>query len=291
MVIEDRRLSWYSRLATIVRTTESRKWRACSPSLKFDVPLCLRIARAFGHASISRNLRDDRTRRRPLRHDHRQSARRVSRGSPRICYAVWLRPSTRNGVSVVCASEEQIPSAFCSAAAPSAIADMAAALNEFGLGLFKALCAEAPAANVVLSPLSLKTCLSMVAAGATEGSASQQEMAKVLGSIAPVVADKDSGTLCRGASPHRVRESCLDHSLAEKGWSTYVLCAAAVSELPTAEVCARQTPRIVAVCECCPRRGFDCSSEFHFCEGEVVDLHGLPGMKAPPRDSSPLSCR
>mmetsp|Transcript_58225 Transcript_58225/g.150442 ORF Transcript_58225/g.150442 Transcript_58225/m.150442 type:complete len:371 (-) Transcript_58225:145-1257(-) len=70
----------------------------------------------------------------------------------------------------------------------------ALAANAAGLGVFRLLSAAAGMqANVVLSPYSLKVCLSMVADGATKGSATEKEMAAFLGAEPLVALPDDAG--------------------------------------------------------------------------------------------------
>eukprot|EP00931_Biecheleriopsis_adriatica_P010324 TRINITY_DN111405_c0_g1_i1.p1 TRINITY_DN111405_c0_g1~~TRINITY_DN111405_c0_g1_i1.p1 ORF type:complete len:361 (-),score=83.09 TRINITY_DN111405_c0_g1_i1:274-1356(-) len=63
------------------------------------------------------------------------------------------------------------------------------ALTAFGLRLFGQLCKSHAGSNVVISPLSVKICLSMVAHGATKGSATEKEMLAILEDFAPVQVD------------------------------------------------------------------------------------------------------
>lgn len=85
------------------------------------------------------------------------------------------------------------------------------ALNNFGLELLKALCAENPGGNVVLSPISLKACLSMVASGATDGSASQREMDKILGGIEPINVDKAVESFNSAWVRSNIKDDYLQH--------------------------------------------------------------------------------
>jgi len=68
------------------------------------------------------------------------------------------------------------------------VSALAAALNPLGLGLFRSLSASNKG-NVVISPLSVKMCLSMVASGATKGSVTETEMTTVLGDFAAMQVD------------------------------------------------------------------------------------------------------
>ncbi|CAE8644964.1 unnamed protein product [Polarella glacialis] len=83
------------------------------------------------------------------------------------------------------ASSEAPPTASQAMATSPAATTQREKLNTFGLGLFQRLNAGGNAsADVVISPLSLSVCLSMVAAGATEGSPTEKEMSAVLGAAA-----------------------------------------------------------------------------------------------------------
>jgi len=66
---------------------------------------------------------------------------------------------------------------------------LATSLNPFGLGLFRCLSASSRDTNVVISPLSLKICLSMAACGATKGSATEKEMMALLRDISAIKVD------------------------------------------------------------------------------------------------------
>lgn len=56
----------------------------------------------------------------------------------------------------------------------------AGVVNAFGLALFRYL-SKTESENVLISPLSLSVCMSMVTTGATEGSKTEEELLKVLG--------------------------------------------------------------------------------------------------------------
>lgn len=60
-----------------------------------------------------------------------------------------------------------------------------ATLNSFALAVFRALYAAAPGENLVISPLSVRSILSLAASGALEGSATRNEMLAVLGGTGP----------------------------------------------------------------------------------------------------------
>eukprot|EP00928_Gymnodinium_smaydae_P015845 TRINITY_DN15894_c0_g1_i1.p1 TRINITY_DN15894_c0_g1~~TRINITY_DN15894_c0_g1_i1.p1 ORF type:complete len:357 (-),score=60.10 TRINITY_DN15894_c0_g1_i1:178-1248(-) len=62
---------------------------------------------------------------------------------------------------------------------------LAEAINEVGLRLFHNLSASKPEEDVVISPVSIKTCMSMVSEGATEASSNQKELLQVLGPTVP----------------------------------------------------------------------------------------------------------
>jgi len=61
---------------------------------------------------------------------------------------------------------------------------LAAVINPLGFSLFRLLTSR-PGENVLISPLSISGCLSMVAAGATEGSGAQKELMTLLKALVP----------------------------------------------------------------------------------------------------------
>ena len=61
---------------------------------------------------------------------------------------------------------------------------LAAVVNPLGFSLFRLLTSR-PGENVLISPLSLSGCLSMVAAGATEGSGTEKELMTLLNGLVP----------------------------------------------------------------------------------------------------------
>uniref|UniRef100_A0A7S0N7I4 Serpin domain-containing protein n=1 Tax=Pyramimonas obovata TaxID=1411642 RepID=A0A7S0N7I4_9CHLO len=73
------------------------------------------------------------------------------------------------------------------------VAEVASSFNEFGLELFNTLTSAADGGNVLISPLSVATALSMVAAGTTEGSANAQQFDKTL--RLPVTSDSTKDVL------------------------------------------------------------------------------------------------
>ena len=62
---------------------------------------------------------------------------------------------------------------------------LAAAVNPLGFALFRLLASQPE--NVLISPLSISGCLSMVAAGATEGSGTEKELMTLLTRLIPVL--------------------------------------------------------------------------------------------------------
>mmetsp|Transcript_17197 Transcript_17197/g.30150 ORF Transcript_17197/g.30150 Transcript_17197/m.30150 type:complete len:399 (+) Transcript_17197:58-1254(+) len=69
------------------------------------------------------------------------------------------------------------------------MAELAAFLNPLGISVFRNLHASLASDDVVISPLSIKMCLSMVAHGATKGSVTEKEMMAVIGDWTPVKVD------------------------------------------------------------------------------------------------------
>ncbi|CAE7372840.1 SERPINI1 [Symbiodinium natans] len=61
---------------------------------------------------------------------------------------------------------------------------LAATVNPLGFSLFR-LMTSRPGENVLISPLSISGCLSMVAAGSTEGSGTEKELMSLLNSLVP----------------------------------------------------------------------------------------------------------
>jgi len=99
---------------------------------------------------------------------------------------------------------------------------LAAALNPLGLGLFRFLSASHND-NVVISPLSVKMCLSMVASGATKGSVTETEMMAVLGDLSRMQVDSAIDVANSAWVRAAIKAEYLEHIQKEFGAEAFPL--------------------------------------------------------------------